>query len=241
MKITGYIPNTITSLNLLCGVLGIIFTFGGNLHAAFLLMLAAAVFDFCDGLSARALHAYSDMGKELDSLSDVVSFGVLPACMLHMTMRLCAFSNGLICYVPVILAVFSGIRLAKFNVDPRQSESFIGLATPASAMICGSLCYYVAHSPESFLSIWASGTVFIPVLSVALSLLLVSPIPMFSLKIKKGSPAKDNIKRLSFLANMLLICVIVIVLRVDWSMIVLFSLIVYVLMNMAFAIVEKCR
>lgn len=238
MNIKSYIPNTVTSMNLLCGTVGVIVTFSGNLSLAFLLMLAAALFDFCDGLTARALHAYSDMGKELDSLSDMVSFGVLPACMLYMTMHICTFSDSVICYVPVILAVFSGLRLAKFNIDPRQSESFIGLPTPAAAMICGSLCYYVAHSPDSFLAVWVSGKLFIPVLSVVLSVLLVCELPMFSMKIKKGAPAGDTIKRLSFLFNLAVIGAIVALLHINWSMTVLLGFIVYILMNAAFAIVS---
>lgn len=239
MKLTKYIPNTITSMNLLCGTVGVIFTFSGNIRVAFLLMLAAALFDFCDGLAARALHAYSDMGKELDSLSDMVSFGVLPACMLYTTMKICTFSVNIWCYVPVALAVFSGLRLAKFNVDPRQSESFIGLPTPASAMICGSLCYYIAHSPDSFLAVWASGYVMMPVLSVVLSALLVCELPMFSMKIKKGASRSDTIKRISFLVNIAVIGAIVALLHINWSMVVLLGFIVYILMNFAFAAVSR--
>ena len=87
MRIVKHIPNTITCLNLLSGVMGIIVLFGGRPDQAFFLMLAAAVFDFCDGLAARALGAYSELGKELDSLADMVSFGVLPAMMLFVGRR----------------------------------------------------------------------------------------------------------------------------------------------------------
>jgi len=184
MKITKYIPDAITSMNLLCGTLGVICATRGMIQEAFLLMLCASVFDFCDGLAARVLHAYSDLGKELDSLADIVSFGVLPSMMLFDTMS--TYGVNFWCFVPLVITVFSGIRLAKFNVDPRQSESFIGLATPACAMICGSLCYYVAATPDSLLTIWAYDNVFIPVLSILLAALLVCEIPMFSMKIKKG-------------------------------------------------------
>ena len=216
MGIKKYIPNTITSMNLLCGSLGVIAAFGGRLDVAFYLMLGAAVADFCDGLSARLLGAYSPMGKELDSLADMVSFGVLPAMMLHRFMVMSG-NGGWVSYVPMVIAVFSGLRLAKFNIDERQSESFIGLATPACAMICASLtCWMQMELPGGLVGV-ASGVAsgvaeaaglagvaafvpgasvgvmaklmlsawFIPVLSVVLALLLVSEVPMFSMKFKK--------------------------------------------------------
>ena len=149
--ITRNIPNAITSLNLLSGIAGILCVFSGRLDISFLLMIAAAVFDFFDGLAARALGAYSPMGKELDSLADSVSFGLLPALMLHKLMIQLGEETTFWCYVPLVIALFSVLRLAKFNVDERQSENFIGLATPASAMICGSLTYYLLHQSDSFM------------------------------------------------------------------------------------------
>ena len=238
MKVTKYIPDTITSMNLLCGVLGVIFTFKGRIDVAFPLMLAAAVFDFLDGLAARLLDAYSDLGKELDSLSDMVSFGVLPSVMLYKTMTECTFSDSVLCYVPLLVAVFSGIRLAKFNVDERQHESFIGLATPACAMVCGSLSYFIAFNQATFLAAWASGYVFIPVLSVILAGLLVCEVPMFSVKFSKDHKADSMTtrKRLVFLLNVVLIVAIVAVLGLNWSLVVLLSFTVYALMNIAFMI-----
>lgn len=231
-----YIPNTITSINLLCGVLGVIFALSGRFDLAFYLMLGACVADFLDGLAARALGAYSDMGKELDSLSDLVSFGVLPSVMMVRMMQLSTFSNSFFCYIPVVLAVFSGLRLAKFNVDERQHESFIGLPTPASALLVGSLCYFMAHNVDTFLAAWGAGYVFLPVLSVVLSLLLVCELPMFSLKFKRNEQRVVVLKRLSMLVNILLIIVIVACLGLNWSLVVLLSMVVYVLMNIAFAI-----
>ena len=115
MNIVKYIPNTITSMNLLCGVLGVIATFSGRLDAAFCLMLAAAVCDFLDGFSARLLKAYSDIGKELDSLSDMISFGVLPSLMMYSLVNQMNPGSWLR-FAPLAVAVFSGLRLAKFNV-----------------------------------------------------------------------------------------------------------------------------
>ena len=133
MKIIKHIPNTITSMNLLCGVLGVIFTFQGALDLAFYLMILASVFDFLDGFSARMLKAYSPVGKELDSLADLISFGLLPALMIHRRL-VEGGMTGFWIYVPVIICIFSALRLAKFNVDDRQSENFLGLPTPACAM-----------------------------------------------------------------------------------------------------------
>lgn len=223
-------------MNLLCGVVGLVFAFRGRPDIAFPLMLLGSVFDFCDGLAARALGAYSDMGKELDSLADLVTFGVLPSVMLYNLMKSCTFGDSIFCWVPLIIAVFSGLRLAKFNVDPRQHKSFLGLPTPACAVICGSLCYFIAEDPASFLCGWAAGNVFVPVLSVVLSFLLVSEIPMFSMKFSKDDDKTVKGKRLSFFVN-ILICVIIVVLTgLNWSAILLLAFTVYVLMNVAFAI-----
>lgn len=238
IKITKYIPDTITSINLACGVLGVVAcTVFHRMDLAFYLMLAGAVCDFCDGLSARALDAYSPMGKELDSMADMISFGLLPSMMLFITMYL---KHGASCpavFVPLVIAVFSGLRLAKFNVDERQASSFIGLATPACAMICGSLAYCMAALPDSAFTavchnIWA-----IPVVSVVLSLLLVSEIPMFSMKIHKGEGmSRDMILRFIFGAAVVITVIVVAVMGWNWSIIVFASFISYILINIVSAI-----
>lgn len=232
MKIVKHIPNTITSMNLLCGVLGVIFTFKGRFDIAFILMLAAAVCDFFDGMSARLLNAYSPLGKELDSLADMVSFGVLPALMMHRLMIVSGIC-GIWVYIPLSIAVFSALRLARFNIDERQTENFIGLATPACAMICGSFAYYITKSPESIVASWAKIQWFVPACSLVLSLLLVSEIPMFSMKFKKGA-ANDkryNILRIIFAAVMICSSVIALVFHLNWSIIILIGFISYILIN----------
>ena len=237
MYIRKHIPNEITCLNLLCGSAGIIFACNSRIDIAFLLMLAAAVCDFCDGFAARLLKAYSDMGKQLDSLADVISFGLLPSVMLHAIMREYNFGSSIWCWTPLLIAAFSAIRLAKFNLDERQQLSFLGLPTPACALLCGSLAYYVANTPDSFLAVWCSGKVFIPVLSVVLCVLLVCEIPFFSLKAGKGQKT-ENRKRLYFGINLLLITAIVIVLSVNWSMTILLGLLIYILMNIVFSLIS---
>ena len=197
MTLKKYIPNTITSMNALCGTVGVVFALQGRPDLAFLTMLAASVFDFCDGLAARLLNAYSPMGKELDSLADMVSFGVLPSVILIGTMQLQGVDSWTE-VIPVFLAVMSALRLAKFNVDERQTSDFLGVATPTSAIICGSLCYFVTVHPGTVLSTWAGTQWFLPALAVVLGLLLVSEIPMFGMKIAKGHKLLDA-KRIVFL------------------------------------------
>lgn len=233
MNIVKYIPNTITSMNLLCGVLGVIATFSGRLDAAFCLMLAAAVCDFLDGFSARLLKAYSDIGKELDSLSDMISFGVLPSLMMYSLVNQMNPGSWLR-FAPLAVAVFSGLRLAKFNVDERQTESFIGLATPSCAILCGSLAYYVTKCPQSTLAAWAGLKWSIPVISVILSALLVSEIPMFSMKFKKGTDGKVKIgtERMVFAAFALIEIVMTVILKQDWSFAIILIFMTYILMNL---------
>lgn len=239
INIVKHIPNSITCLNLLSGTAGVMVVCAGRFDLAFYFMLAAVVFDFMDGFAARTLDAYSDKGKELDSLSDVVSFGVLPSVMLCKLMRAYCFGAPVwLCYFPLILAAFSALRLAKFNLDDRQHKSFLGLPTPACALVCGALALYTASSPSSFLSVWATGIVFIPIMVAVLCALLVSEIPMFSLKVAKGD-GLENRKRIAFVVNVVVIAALVLLTAIHWSMIVLLGFVVYILMNLVFAFVLK--
>jgi len=227
-------------MNLLCGVLGVISTFKGSYDIAFLLMLAAAACDFCDGLSARLLNAYSDLGKELDSLADMVSFGVLPALMIYSLMT-DIHGDSILCYAPLLIAVFSALRLAKFNIDERQSDNFIGLATPACAMICGSFAYYVSKDPTSVLYSWSCSRFFLPAASVILSLLLISEIPMFSMKFKKnikpGTPIHKQ--RIGFIGVIFVSTVLTLLLGLNWSLIILLTFVSYIVMNIGIALLFR--
>ena len=241
MNIIRHIPNTITSMNLLCGVLGVICVFSGESDTAFLLMLLAAICDFFDGFSARALNVYSSVGKELDSLADLVSFGLLPSLMLYRVMMVMSPDAGLLCYIPLLIVMASALRLAKFNTDDRQSENFLGLATPASAMICGSLTYYILKDQNSFLTVWASGKVFVPLVSAILSVLMVSELPMFSMKIKKGTQKNTPLyrMRISFVGAMAVSAVLVLLLGLNWSMIVLLVFVLYIIINVIGVLTTK--
>lgn len=233
MALRKAIPNSITSMNLLCGVMGVIFTFNDRPDIAFCMMLAAAVFDFLDGLAARALDAYSDIGKELDSLSDVVSFGVLPALMLHRTMAGLS-GAGIFCCLPLVLAIFSALRLAKFNIDERQHSGFLGLPTPASAMICGSLCCFVFMEPSSAPARWCATVWVLPLLACVLSTLLICEIPMFAMKFGKGMQADrcTRVRRIAFLAVALAGAALTAILGLHWSLAVLLAFLGYIVVNL---------
>lgn len=233
-----HLPNALTSMNLLCGVAGVVCTLQGRFCLAFPLMLCAAAFDFLDGLCARLLNAYSNIGKELDSLADMVSFGVLPSLMLYQTMSE-ATDGSRWSLLTLILAVFSALRLAKFNTDARQTEQFIGLPVPASAMICGAWTALVHARPESFAAAWtglAGGYVCLPVLAVTLGLLAVSEIPMFSMKFGRhgGTDRLTLWKRTAFLTITALIALTVPLLGGHWTIIVLLVFSAYLLMNLIF-------
>jgi CDP-diacylglycerol--serine O-phosphatidyltransferase len=233
MGVRKHIPNTITSMNLLCGVLGVIAALGGRLETAFLLMLLAAVMDFFDGFAARLLKVSSAIGKELDSLADDVSFGVLPAIMLY-----CISGDTFLKYIPLLIAAFSALRLAKFNLDERQHSSFLGLPTPACAMICGGLAVMVEKMPSSFLASWCSGPVLVPVLSLVLCWLLVCEIPMFAMKVATGDKASrvDNVLRIIFFSVAVLSVVAAFAFGLSWAFVPFASFLGYAVANIAGAL-----
>lgn len=234
MVLRKYFPDFLTAMNLVCGLIALVFAFDGRPDLAFYMMLAAAVFDFCDGFAARALDAYSDLGKELDSLCDLVSFGVLPAVMLRLQMQ-AAGTAGWLCWIPLLLAVFSALRLAKFNVDDRQKASFIGLPTPACAMLCAAFCHYVHANPSGVLASWASGPVLIPLVSLCLSFLLVCELPMFSMKFHADDSPALKRRRLAFLVLAALSVAACLVFGLTWSFAVMLVFVVYILLNSIFA------
>ena len=192
------IPNTITCLNLLSGAVAIWLSFqrfdsvGGltPLQWAFIAIGAASVFDFLDGFTARMLKAYSEMGKELDSLSDLVSFGLAPAFLIINKMASEGEPMGLT-LVGLIIAVAGALRLAKFNIDTRQTTSFIGLPIPANAIFwIGALAWMEAHGYPGF---WIT-----LILVIVFAWLMNSEIPMFSLKFKTWG-WRENVRRYALL------------------------------------------
>ena len=194
-RITRHIPNAITCCNLLSGCMAVMSAFNADAWHALLWVVAGALFDFCDGLSARALKAYSPIGKELDSLADLVTFGLAPAMLCLMTLRGLDYPGAALAsfypYIGLVLVVFAALRLAKFNTDERQTSSCLGLAVPANALFwCG---LFQADMTNLSYAPWIIG-----VLVILFAGLMVSEIPMFSLKFKSLKWA-DNKVRFIFL------------------------------------------
>lgn len=184
-----HIPNLITSLNLVSGFSAVIFASGGDFTTASWMILAAMIFDFFDGFSARLLKAYSPIGKELDSLADVVSFGVAPAIiifyLLHSTLGEQAagnLTNVIIFLVPAIMPVCAALRLAVFNVDTTQTTTFRGLPTPANAIAVISLIIAAHYNESGLLINLTQSPIFLIPFTIVLSLLMVTRIPLLSLK-----------------------------------------------------------
>ncbi|MGD0581932.1 MAG: CDP-diacylglycerol--serine O-phosphatidyltransferase [Bacteroidales bacterium] len=182
-----HIPNIITSLNLASGFIAVVFIMNGEPVTASWIILAAMLFDFLDGFASRLLHAYSDMGRELDSLADVVSFGVAPGLMIYSLLSGEMVSSSLSGKIPAIAAaaifpVCAGLRLAKFNTDTTQTVSFKGLPTPAAALAVVTVILSSAYSDSALIRSFTASPVSVIIFSVVLSLLMVSRIPLLSLK-----------------------------------------------------------
>lgn len=178
MKLLKHLPNTLTCLNLVSGCLGIVFVLDGKVVPAAYFVWAACVFDFFDGFAARWLNVSSAIGKELDSLADMVSFGVLPSILMYTWLNN-QTENEWLPYTAFLIAVFSALRLAKFNIDTRQTTSFIGLPTPANALFLTALPFLppqvLAYVQQPWLLV---------VIIIVFSLLLVAELELFALKFK---------------------------------------------------------
>lgn len=212
MSFKNHIPNTLTCFNLLCGCIGIVLVFSGKTAEASYLIYAAAIFDFFDGFAARMLKANSAIGKDLDSLADMVTFGVLPGMMLMQLFLSVnpgyrfnanlSFLQMALPYAGMIVIIFSAVRLAKFNNDTRQSESFIGMPTPANALLISAFPFIIQsylirdiadrnNILENFTyQIFSTPSYYI-VFCIVMSYLLVAELPLFALKFKNFSWA-DN-------------------------------------------------
>ena len=205
MKLIKNLPNAVTCCNLLAGAAAVMMAAEGHFRYALLLIIAGAVFDFLDGLTARALKVQSPIGKELDSLADCITFGLAPSVMLMQTIRLQTeasnYAWGWWSAVALLMAAFSALRLAKFNTDERQTSSFIGLATPANALFWASLIAAFPSLPS--LAQW------IPCAMIALMLLscwlLVAELPFFSLKFKSLCWAENKVRYIFLIGAILLI------------------------------------
>lgn len=198
------IPNFMTLGNLLCGCLGILSVFEGNVISASVFIGIALLLDFGDGFAARLLNSASPIGKELDSLADVVSFGVLPSFILFNELINNELTNGYVAYAAFVIALFSALRLAKFNVDTRQTDSFIGVPTPANAMVIAALPLIQTYQPAyaAFISPWV-----ILVYIVVMSYLLISELPLFALKFKSYAWSANSYVYSFLIASVVLLVV----------------------------------
>ncbi len=207
------IPNIITSSNLFSGCISVVFAFQGLLAEAALLILVGAFLDFFDGLSARLLKVSSPIGKELDSLADVITFGFAPSVIVYQLLLELFPEQPLIPYMAFIIAVFSAYRLAKFNIDDRQTSSFIGVPTPANALFWLSIPLIewqaVHFSSELANSVYEIMTqpIFIIVNTIVWSLLLIAEIPLFALKFSSFK-WKDNQLKFSFIGTSIILFVL---------------------------------
>ena len=197
MNIKKHIPNSITCCNLFFGILAVLSAYNGAFYHVLMFVLLSAVFDFLDGMMARLLNAYSDLGKELDSLADMISFGLLPG-MIAFKMLQDTLLPGWVAYSGFLLTVFSAIRLAKFNIDERQTSSFIGLATPANALFWAGIAIQFEGQQD-----W--NTYLLLPLVLLFSYLLVCEIPMFSLKFKSLAWNENKIRYIFLLGSILLL------------------------------------
>ena len=207
-----HVPNTLTCCNLICGCIATHFALQAQLDMALFFIIAGAVFDFFDGFAARLLHVSSSLGKELDSLADDITFGFAPAAIVFTLLRAlfpttaCSAGTcpvaGLIPYAAFLIAAFSALRLAKFNLDERQSTSFIGLPTPANALFWGALGVHLQHS-DLMQSSWMPAALLV---GIALSCwVLIAEIPMFALKFKHFGWQGNGLRYGFILASALLL------------------------------------
>jgi len=214
-----HIPNIITSLNLVAGFVAIIFAANGDLITASWLIFAAMIFDFLDGFSARLLKAYSEIGRELDSLADVVSFGVAPGIIIYQLLyeslapagvMITGFESVLLTLamvLPAIMPVFAALRLAIFNLDSTQATTFKGLPTPANAIAVISVIIAGHYSESPLFSSLTESPLSIILFTICLSLLMVSRIPLLSLKVS-NLKFKGNEGRYILIGQLVLVFII---------------------------------
>ena len=204
-----HIPNAITCLNLLSGCIGVTFAYSNNLIYAAIFIFIAAGFDFIDGLTARVLKVHSPLGKELDSLADMVSFGFLPASIVYQLFlqapqlgEMSVYLN----YSAFFIAMFSALRLAKFNIDPRQGDHFIGLPTPAVAILIASLPFITAGG-GSFWMAFIQNPFFLFIFSIGTGILLVMEVPLISFKFRNFELRENMFRYILILSAVILILI----------------------------------
>jgi CDP-diacylglycerol--serine O-phosphatidyltransferase len=205
-RLKKHLPNAITCANLFSGCVGIVFAFEGNLIFAAYALFLAAIFDFFDGFASRVLQSFSRIGKELDSLADMISFGFLPSVIVFELFLQAPQIPNVSTYLKFssfLIAVFSALRLAKFNTDTRQAEIFIGLPTPANAILIASLPLIMEQ--QTNLSRYILNPYVLTVFVLVMCGLLVAEMPLMSLKFRNGDFNQNIYRYLLLLFSAILI------------------------------------
>ena len=220
MSIKKHIPNAITLLNLLAGLLALIHAFNGNYNEAFSLVCLGVFFDFWDGFFARIWKVQSQIGLQLDSLADMVTSGVVPGLVMYKMLADIqenqsqynlteeTYYMGIVPYLGFLITLASCYRLAKFNVDARQTDSFIGLPTPANALLIMSIPMIQFHSEFEWLVDFLSNPFVLVGVTVLSSYLLNAEIPLFSLKVKNFSLEKYKMQVVFMIISVILIAIL---------------------------------
>lgn len=224
MRLVKQIPNTITLLNLFCGCLAVIFAVKGKLELAALFSMLGIGFDFFDGLAARMLNAYSDLGLQLDSLADMVTSGVVPGIVMFQMLSkvfgqpfyvipntwstdqlALSFDLSYVSLIGLFITLASAYRLAKFNIDTRQTTSFIGLPTPANTLLIISIPLILEFQPEGWVTAIILNKWFLLILTALSCYLLNAEIKLFALKFKTWGFAENKIRYIFLILTILLI------------------------------------
>ncbi|MEQ9262300.1 MAG: CDP-diacylglycerol--serine O-phosphatidyltransferase [Owenweeksia sp.] len=187
----SFIPNGLTLANLACGLLAVTSIFSGDFITAAWLVGFSLVFDFLDGFTARLLGVHSELGKQLDSLADLVTFGVAPGFLMFKLFRI-AMQGGepipeFLPYIALLIPLFSALRLAKFNIDTRQTDFFIGMPTPANAIFIFSIALIALSGSSETVEDILLHPFFLTAITLLTSFLLVAELPLMSLKVKNTS------------------------------------------------------
>jgi CDP-diacylglycerol--serine O-phosphatidyltransferase len=191
-----HIPNTITLINVFAGCIAIVAIIQGKLNYVPYLLIICLAADYIDGLAARVLNAKSELGKQLDSLADMISFGVLPAMIIYELMKQALYQTSTpdaffgIELVAFLIAMFAALRLGKFNIDTRQTDSFIGLPTPATTLFVLGILLINQHSEIDILVNLSNNYYFLAAITIALSILMIVELPLLSLKMSSLSFSK---------------------------------------------------
>jgi CDP-diacylglycerol---serine O-phosphatidyltransferase len=219
-SILRHIPNFITCLNLLSGCISIVLIYKDFMVQASYFIFLAAILDFLDGMFARALKSYSEIGKQLDSLADLISFGVAPASIMFSLLNMSLVSrdisfsfefssalNLVVLFSAFLIAIFSALRLAKFNIDDKQKNSFIGLPVPANALFFASICIILFKNENAIIQQIILNVYVLLSLVILSSFILVSHIPMFALKFKNLSFKENRLRYIFIIISVLLLII----------------------------------